>query len=45
LKPEDLQVSVEKAKNTSADEEQERNPEPMLTEEEERELAELLEED
>ncbi|KAE8414651.1 WD40-repeat-containing domain protein [Aspergillus pseudocaelatus] len=45
LKPEDLQVAIERAKNTSANEEPGPNPESMLTEEEERELAELLEED
>ncbi|OGM46814.1 WD repeat protein [Aspergillus bombycis] len=45
LKPEDLQIAVEKAKNTSTEEEPEPNTGSMLTEEEERELAELLEED
>ncbi|RAQ68116.1 WD repeat protein [Aspergillus flavus] len=45
LRPEDLQVAVERAKNTSVDEEPEPNPGSMLTEEEERELAELLEDD
>ncbi|GMF75211.1 unnamed protein product [Aspergillus oryzae] len=45
LRPEDLQVAVERAKNTSIDEEPEPNPGSMLTEEEERELAELLEDD
>ncbi|RDW76649.1 WD40 repeat domain-containing protein [Aspergillus mulundensis] len=44
LKPDDLRNAVAEAKNPPTDEHS-ANPEPMLTEEEERELAELLEED
>ncbi|KAE8350514.1 WD40-repeat-containing domain protein [Aspergillus coremiiformis] len=44
LKLEDLQIAIERAKGTSANDEQQPNAESMLTEEEERELAELLEE-
>lgn len=42
LKPDELQSAVEKAKKTTSDEEEKPNPESMLTEEEERELAELM---
>ncbi|PWY73091.1 WD repeat protein [Aspergillus sclerotioniger CBS 115572] len=45
LKPDELQSAVEKAKNTTEDEEPQQNPGAMLTEEEERELAELMGED
>jgi WD40 repeat protein len=46
LRPDDLRTAVEKAKRTKAEEEEsEQNPESMLTEEEERELAELMNED
>lgn len=46
LKPDELQTAVEKAKKTIPDEDEEKpNPESMLTEEEERELAELMEEE
>lgn len=46
LKPDELQTAVEKAKKTVPDEDEEKlNPESMLTEEEERELAELMEEE
>lgn len=46
LKPDELQSAVDKArKPTSDEEEQKANPESMLTEEEERELAELMEEE
>ncbi|KAL5361806.1 WD40 repeat-like protein [Aspergillus floccosus] len=46
LHPEDLRVAVERAKKANTDtEEEQTNAGPMLTEEEERELAELLEED
>ncbi|KAE8154399.1 WD40-repeat-containing domain protein [Aspergillus avenaceus] len=45
LKPEELQTAVERAKKPSTEEEPEQKPTSMLTEEEERELAELLEED
>ncbi|PKX94131.1 WD40 repeat domain-containing protein [Aspergillus novofumigatus IBT 16806] len=46
LSPDDLRTAVEKAKRTKAEEEEsEQNPESMLTEEEERELAELMNED
>ena len=44
LKPDELQLAVEKAKNPTEDVEGKPNPESMLTEEEERELAELLDE-
>lgn len=42
LKPDELQRAVEKAKNPTEDEETKPNPESLLTEEEERELAELM---
>ncbi|PYI08688.1 WD repeat protein [Aspergillus sclerotiicarbonarius CBS 121057] len=45
LKPDELQSAVEKAKKTTEDEEQPQNPGTVLTEEEERELAELMGED
>ncbi|KAH1428850.1 hypothetical protein KXX32_005141 [Aspergillus fumigatus] len=47
LRPDDLRTAVEKAKRVKAEEEEqsEQNPESMLTEEEERELAELMNED
>ncbi|THC96336.1 hypothetical protein EYZ11_004195 [Aspergillus tanneri] len=46
LKPDDLQSAVERAKKTSSEEdEQQPNPDSMLTEDEERELAELMGED
>ncbi|KAF4187520.1 hypothetical protein CNMCM7927_003993 [Aspergillus lentulus] len=46
LRPDDLRTAVEKAKRSKAEEEEsEHNPESMLTEEEERELAELMNED
>ncbi|GIJ83797.1 hypothetical protein Asppvi_002627 [Aspergillus pseudoviridinutans] len=46
LRPDDLRTAVEKAKKAKAEEEEpEQNPESMLTEEEERELAELMNED
>lgn len=46
LRPDDLRAAVEAAKKTKAEEEEsEQNPESMLTEEEERELAELMNED
>lgn len=41
LKPDELQRAIEKAKNPTEDEAKP-NPESMLTEEEERELAELM---
>lgn len=45
LKADELQSAVERAKNpTPDDEETKPNPESMLTEEEERELAELMNE-
>ena len=45
LKADELQCAVEKAKKpTPVDEETKPNPESMLTEEEERELAELMNE-
>ena len=46
LKPDELQGAVDQAKKTTADEEEEQkpNPESMLTEEEEKELAELMDE-
>lgn len=45
LIPDDLQRAVERAKNpTSEEDEPKANPESMLTEEEERELAELMDE-
>lgn len=44
LKPDELQRAVERAKNPTEDDEAKPNPESMLTEEEERELAELLDE-
>ncbi|PYH99047.1 WD40 repeat-like protein [Aspergillus ellipticus CBS 707.79] len=46
LKPSDLEIAIAKAKaTTTEDEEEPANPESMLTEEEERELAELMAED
>ncbi|KAG2012736.1 hypothetical protein GB937_006822 [Aspergillus fischeri] len=46
LRPDDLRKAVEKVKSAKAEEEEsEQNPESMLTEEEERELAELMDED
>lgn len=45
LKHDDLQRAVERAKNPASEEDEPNaNPEPMLTEEEERELAELMDE-
>jgi hypothetical protein len=44
LRPEELQQAVDLAKNGPTEEE-EPNAEPMLTEEEERELAELMGDD
>ena len=45
LKPDELQSAVDQAKKTTTDEEEQKpNPEPMLTEEEEKELAELMDE-
>lgn len=44
LRPDELQQAVDLAKNGPKEEEQQ-NPEPMLTEEEERELAELMGDD
>ncbi|PYH39732.1 WD40 repeat domain-containing protein [Aspergillus neoniger CBS 115656] len=46
LKPDELEIAVAKAKkNNEEDEEEQQNPGTMLTEEEERELAELMAED
>lgn len=46
LKPQDLQTAVERSKKTTPEEdEQQQNPGSVLTEEEERELAELMGED
>ncbi|KAF9885083.1 hypothetical protein FE257_000723 [Aspergillus nanangensis] len=46
LRPEDLQIAVENAKKKpEVEEEKQENAEPMLTEEEERELAELMGDD
>ena len=45
LKPDELQRAVEMAKNPPAESDEAKlNPESMLTEEEERELAELMDE-
>lgn len=44
LRPADLQRAREEAQNKGAEDEEQKQA-PMLTEEEERELAELLEED
>ena len=45
LKPDELQSAVDQAKKTTTDEEEQKpNPESMLTEEEEKELAELMDE-
>lgn len=44
LRPDELQQAVELAKN-GPKEEEEANAEPLLTEEEERELAELMGDD
>jgi hypothetical protein len=45
LKPADLKTAVEEARKKPAPEESQPKPESMLTEEEERELAELMGED
>lgn len=47
LKPDELQGAVDQAKKAMAGEEEEQkpNPESMLTEEEEKELAELMDEE
>lgn len=46
LKADELQQAVDKAKNPTADDEEAKpKPESMLTEEEERELAELMDDD
>lgn len=45
IKPDELQSAVDQAKKTTTDEEEQKpNPESMLTEEEEKELAELMDE-
>lgn len=47
LRPDELQSAVDQAKKTTTGEEEEQkpNPESMLTEEEEKELAELMDEE
>lgn len=45
LKPADLKTAIEEAQKKPAPEESQPKPESMLTEEEERELAELMGED
>ena len=45
LKPDELQSAVDQARKATTDEEEQKpNPESMLTEEEEKELAELMDE-